>query len=456
MEARVNYSFRFACLGAVLLQVSAFAQNPRHVGTPISLPSSVYNGPRSAVAMPQGAAAKNGLTGTVQVVVKLQAPPLVVEVGANAKQTGIVMRAAQQRAYLAQLTQAQNAVMSQVSSMGGVEIGRVTKGHNALIVSIDASRLQALHGINGVLAVRPVPNFTLSLEDGTLPSIGATAVQSTGITGAGIRVAMLDTGIDYTHYNLGGSGKVSDYTAATAVASGTPPPSLFPTQKVIGKYDFTGEVWPNGPLAPDPNPIDLNGHGSRTSDIVGGHSLDGKHVGTAPGTELYAVKVCSSVSSSCSGVAILEGLDFALDPNNTGTLNDAVDVISMSIGGDFGQREEDSSEAFTDVVNFGVMSVIAAGNSGDIHYVVGGPAETPEVLAVAATNSATAFGIPLVVNSPASIKGTYPNTATVSFAPINTTVTGNVVYVGRGCPAGSISTAVPPIHTWPTRAGRLR
>lgn len=42
--------------------------------------------------------------------------------------------------------------------------------------------------------------------------------------------------------------------------------------------------------------------------------------------------------------------------------------------------------------------------------------------------------IPLVVNSPASIAGSYANTATLSFAPVNMPVTGDVVYVGRGCP----------------------
>jgi hypothetical protein len=43
--------------------------------------------------------------------------------------------------------------------------------------------------------------------------------------------------------------------------------------------------------------------------------------------------------------------------------------------------------------------------------------------------------IPLVVNSPASIAGTYTNTATLPYAPVNVAVTGNVAYVGRGCPA---------------------
>jgi hypothetical protein len=51
--------------------------------------------------------------------------------------------------------------------------------------------------------------------------------------------------------------------------------------------------------------------------------------------------------------------------------------------------------------------------------------------------------LPLVVNSPATIAGSYTNTATLAFAPVNTAVTGNIVYVGRGCPAGSISTGSP-------------
>ncbi len=351
------------------------------------------------------------------------------------------MTPAQQQAYLAQLKQTQDAVMAQIRSMGGVEIGRVSKSHNALIVNVDARQLQAMHGIGGIVAIRPVVDLPLSLAV-TLPYIGATAVQQSGITGQGIRVAMLDTGIDYTHYNLGGSGNVADYTAALAVAGGTPPSSLFPTSKVIGGFDFVGDTWPTtANLAPDPNPLDLNGHGSHTADIVGGHSLDGLHAGTAPGAQLYAVKVCSSVSTSCSGVAILEGLDFALDPTNSGTLNNAVDVISMSIGGPFGQREDDASEAFTDIVNFGVVSVVSAGNDGDIPYIVAHPAATPEVLSVAGTTAVGTSAIPLVINSPQSIAGIYGNTATLDFAPVNSTVTGNIVYVGSGCPASGTTPA---------------
>jgi subtilisin family serine protease len=425
----------------------AEAQTKSHVSAPANALSSAYTGPISK--LPSSEAPGKVLKGLVQVGIKLQDPPLVVEVGANAKQNGIAMTAAQQRAYLAQLEQKQNAVMAQVKALGGVELGRVSKGHNALMVSVDASHLEEIHGMDGVIAVRPLPDYPLSAAPvPDLPTtdayIGATAVRGSGFTGAGIRVAMLDTGIDYTHYNLGGSGNVADYAAATAVAGGTPPPGLFPTAKVVGGYDFTGEVWPNGPLAPDANPIDINGHGTLTADALGGHSLDGLHSGTAPGSELYAVKVCTSLSSTiCSGVAVLEGIDFALDPSNTGTLNDAVDLISMSIGSSFGMRESDLGEAFTDVVNFGVLSVSSAGNDGDIPYVVGGPGATPEMLSVGATNSVVVYDIPLVINSPSTIAGTYSNTAILDFAPVNGAVTSNVAYVGRGCPAGSISSGSP-------------
>ena len=350
------------------------------ISYPASLGGSIYSGPVTSARGPLGP--NKVLTGRVQVAIKLQTPPLVVAVGVSAKQTGITMTAAQQIAYLAQIKQQQDAVMAQVTALGGTELGRVSKAHNALAVSVDAGSLQAIHGINGVVAVRPLADYQISTAPvPDLPTtdsyVGATSVQNSGFTGQGIRVALLDTGIDYTHYNLGGSGNVADYNAALAVAGGTPPPSLFPTSKVVGGYDFTGEVWTNGPLAPEPNPLDINGHGSHTSDILGGKSLDGLHLGTAPGVQLYAVKVCSSVSSSCSGVAILLGLDFALDPTNSGTLNNAVDIISMSVGQSFGQRDDDESEAFTDIVNFGVVSVISTGNDGDIPYILAQPACDP-------------------------------------------------------------------------------
>ena len=123
----------------------------------------------------------------------------------------------------------------------------------------------------------------------------------------------LDSGVDYTHRNLGGPGTAAAYADAYGVNGADPRNTtrdgLFPTDKVIEGFDFVGEAWPNGPLAPDPDPIDFDGHGTHVADIIAGRSLDGLHKGVAPGASVLALKVCSSVSTSCSGIALLQAMD---------------------------------------------------------------------------------------------------------------------------------------------------
>src|SRR3989442_12739206 len=148
--------------------------------------------------------------GQVQVIVRLSDPSLAAAVGPNAKRTGISWSGNQQRAYLAQLKSKQDAVMAQVAAMGGVELARVSKAHNAVVVQIDAQRLPDVARLPGVTKVRPVIDYEAALSD-TVPYIGATALQNLGITGTGTKVAVLDTGIDYTHYNLGGPGTTTAY-----------------------------------------------------------------------------------------------------------------------------------------------------------------------------------------------------------------------------------------------------
>ena len=110
-----------------------------------------------------------------------------------------------------------------------------------------------------------------------------------------------------------------DYATATANPA-VIPVGLFPTAKVVGGYDYTGSTWggtgPGAVRTEDPNPIDdgpEGGHGTHVADIIAGKSLDGTHKGMAPGAQLYAVKVCSSVSTACNGIALLKGMDYALD-----------------------------------------------------------------------------------------------------------------------------------------------
>ena len=177
---------------------------------------------------------------------------------------------------------------------------------------------------------------------------------------------MLDSGIDYLHAALGGSGNPDEFDSndPTVVGAGT-----FPTAKVVGGKDFVGSSWAGGddPLEPDDDPLDdgpEGGHGTHVAHIIGGTG------GVAPGVDLYAVKVCSSVSPSSSGVALIQGMDWAVA--------EGVDVINMSLGSPYGQAfDDDLSLAVDYATAAGVLTVASAGDSADKPYVTGSPAAAP-------------------------------------------------------------------------------
>ena len=341
--------------------------------------------------------------------------------------------------------------------LGAEELGRVQVAHNAIAVRVDASQLRQIALVPGVKAVRPVIHYELDLGE-TVPYVGGGAVQNAGVDGTGVRVAVLDSGIDYTHRNLGGAGTAEAYDAAHGGLGSplnTTRDGLFPTAKVVDGYDFVGEAWPNADRTEDEDPIDFEGHGTHVADIIAGRSADGTHKGVAPGASLVAVKTCSAVSSSCNGVALLLGMDFALDPNGDGDVSDAVDVINMSLGSSYGQVEDDLSLAAANAVELGVVVVASAGNSANKPYVTGSPASTAGVISVAQTQVPSATAVPLVVNAPAAIAGVYGNTATLSFAPVGGGVTGDVVFVGRGCPQDSIAPGSPEDPYLALPAGRI-
>jgi len=171
--------------------------------------------------------------------------------------------------------------------------------------------------------------------------------------------------------------------------------------------------------------------------------------------KFYALKVCSAVADSCSGVALLQAMDFALDPNGDGDISDAVDVINMSLGEDYGQREDDLSLASANAVRLGVVVVAAAGNAADRPYIVSSPSATPEVISVAQTHVPSAKRISLTINSPAAIAGQYRNTEGVDWAPIVNGFSGEVVFVGRGCPADSVEDGSPEDPYLADAAGKV-
>jgi subtilisin family serine protease len=285
-------------------------------------------------------------------------------------------------------------------------LARVQHVLNAVFLEVDAAALPRIARDPAVAQIRPVTNYRLDLAE-TVPYIGASAVQAAGFDGSGIRIAILDSGIDYTHAHFGGSGNPAEY------ASNDPTflePGTFPTAKIVGGTDFVGGLWDGSdttpPLVPDPDPLDDGpgaGHGTHVADIAGGLG------GVAPGADLYAVKVCSSVSTACSGVALIQGMEFAVDPDGDGDTSDHVDVVNMSLGADYGSPfNDDLSQAVDNATALGVLTVSSAGNGADKPYVQETPAGAPTAISVAQTNVPSAVLPFIELVSPPSIAGSYP------------------------------------------------
>jgi subtilisin family serine protease len=363
---------------------------------------------------------------------------LTAESGATAHSKGRNAASAKQAARAQQ-----DAFVARVRSIdsGARLVARTQIVLNAVFMQVDASKLADIARDPAVVSVNPVGTYKTDLEE-TVPYIGAEALQDAGTTGKGIRVAVLDTGIDYNHVAFGGAG-------AAAYAANNPAivePGTFPTAKVTGGFDFIGGAWvPGLTEQPDPDPLDdgaLNpanvgvGHGSHVGHIIGGVG------GVAPGVDLYALKVCSSVSSACSGVGLIQAMEFAVDPDGDGNLQDRVHIINMSLGSDYGQPfDDDLSLAVENATSVGVLTVAAAGNGSDKPYVTGTPASAESALSVAQTAVPSAF-LPLMqILAPPAIAGNVPAVFQPWSAPLTSPIQGPVVFGGEGC---SVDNPVTP------------
>jgi minor extracellular serine protease Vpr len=366
----------------------------------LDTPVTATNGVRPTAL----AASLRSATGKQQVVIRLKVKP-----------TALIKGSAKQKAQLTRVNAQQAGFISRAKGISASfkVLGRTQTALNAVMASVSAKALARLSRDAAVQSINPVVDYQQDLSE-TVPYIGGTALQGLGIKGAGTTVAVLDSGIDYTHADLGGPGTLQAYlnafgtklkdTKNQKINDAYKGAKLYPTAKVIGGWDFVGEAWPNGPLAQDPDPIPCGPtikevcdgtHGTHVADIIAGK------LGVAPAAKLLAVKICSSVSTSCSGVALIQGMDFAMDPNGDGSTSDAADIINMSLGSPYGPASDDDLSAASDNASAaGTVVVASAGNSGDKPYIVGSPSSAKSVISVAQTAvpSSTGFAMGLSRN----------------------------------------------------------
>lgn len=324
---------------------------------------------------------------------------------------------------------AQQSLLPSVANAGATVLYRVQRVYNGIAVRVPASRIAELANLPGVKAVRPLTmmyptafsdiDFTGARSFWNLPYS-----QGVGVHGEGIKIAMIDTGVDYTHANFGGPG-TPNYAGITD--KGPVPNAYFPNAKFPFGTDLAGNDYNgNNTPQPDPNPIDSNSHGTGTASLsagygtnAGGTTYRGNYdsatpiaamkisPGYAPLAQIVPVKIFGTTGGTNLSTA---GIEYATDPNGDGNFNDRVDVISMSVGPATGNVAADSPEAVAaqNAVTAGVIFVNSAGNSFETFYVTGGAGSAPGAITTAASyNDQGGFiaNASVVANSPSSIRG---------------------------------------------------
>ena len=315
----------------------------------------------------------------------------------------------------AAIVAAQDRTAAQVAALGGRVVGRQRAFQSGLLVHAPAALAPRLQALPEVAAVWPAPLMRPDLA-ASGPRVGAPALRAqSGWDGQGSVIAVIDTGIDYTHAALGGVGLAAAYQQAAVAAeriddtwNGQP---IFPNAKVIGGYDFVGANYTHprictpdkesaglcsGTPHPDLDPLDQQGHGSHVAGIAAGEATGNLAAGIAPGARLVALKVYGPPIGP--GLATDEAVDVVLDALDwcalvnlgravPGTAPSHIDVVNMSLSEPWGQGALILERAVAGAVAAGIVVVGSAGNAGGQAFILGAPGASPPTLAVANTAS---------------------------------------------------------------------
>ena len=177
--------------------------------------------------------------------------------------------------------------------------------------------------------------------DKSVPFVGTDIPRIQGIDGDGIKIAVIDTGVDFSHPDLLGWGEDG---------------------KVIGGFNFIVENEP---------PIDTNGHGTQVAGVI---AADGEKKGVAPKAKILAYKV-SEDGEGVSAEFIIRAINKAIE--------DEADIINISLGEN--KTDYKIDRAVNRALEKGIFVVTAAGNDGPDFKTIGSPGSNLRSVTVGAT-----------------------------------------------------------------------
>jgi hypothetical protein len=322
--------------------------------------------------------------GYVTVMLELSDPPALTEASADAI-----------RERQAKNQQIQSTLQQVLQTIGAEVLFQTSLTYNGIAVSLPPAQLPAVRQLSGVKQVHlltPKERAT-NVDQAQLAATTAEATwRSVGnATGRGVRLAIIDSGIDYTHATFGGPGTPAAYQN---------PVRTFPTAKVTGGadlagdgYDASGKTGSTIPV-PDADPLDCSGQGTHIAGTTAGFGVDlngrtytgpytdGMNLSTfrvppglAPEGQLYALKVFG-----CRGTTSL--ITLAVEQ----AVAAQIDVIVLAIGSPFGGPNDPDAVAVENAMRAGITVVTAAGDLGTTYYSINTPGSARSAITVGASN----------------------------------------------------------------------
>jgi minor extracellular serine protease Vpr len=396
--------------------------------------------------------------------------------------------------YRTQIETRQRAVLAELAARNIPVTGRVSTLLNAIFVAAPASRLPEMLAIPGVAAVRPMRRVQLLLNRATQlmnAPVAWTALGGQASAGKGMKIAIIDTGIDQTHPAFQDSS-LTPPAGFPICTTGHPEDCGFTNSKVIVARSYVRQIagftskspatLPDDTSVPPPaatsqpddySPSDHVGHGTATASVAAANQNSGivTFTGMAPKAFLGNYKIFGTpgVNDSPTDAVLILAINDAF--------NDGMDVASLSVGSQAlaggadtgaacglpaGQPCDPLAFAYEAAAKKGLVVVAAAGNSGSDAVLsfsenypyfnsISSPSSAPSVISVGATTNSHAITPAVSASSasaPANVKSLsaqlgdsffFPSSQGASSAPlVDVTQLGNDGLACAALPANSL------------------
>lgn len=271
------------------------------------------------------------------------------------------------------------------------EFNTVLQGASISSTEADIEKIKHLPGIK---RVHPTSTYKVELDE-SVPFIGGTLLRGEfddkdqRLTGKGVKVGVIDTGIDYTHPDL--------------------------QRNYQGGFDVVDED--EDPMETIKSQGEETMHGTHVAGIIG---ANGKYLGVAPDAEIYAYRALGPGGSGTSD-QVIAAIEKAVE--------DGMDIINLSLGSSVNGPDYPTSVALDSAVEKGVIAVTSNGNSGPGLWTVGSPGTSEKAISVGASTPPLEIPVLELENEPKKSIILQPMQGSV---PWNLSKSHKIAYGGLG------------------------